>query len=216
MSHRPDVDGGNDWGEVREFVSDEVDDTGPRNRLAISMGGNGDWYVEVRTGTERFGPAVRISTHGGASSSHPGLGTAIARAYRAIGHEPIETLDAPAPSPPPSPSTRVDLDELERLVAAMTPKPFREEPITYFDAPTDWSYLLGPEWRRDHGTIKSTDAAGIVALVNAAPELLRLARVGQATVAYAAADVLDADAWLKAMQNYDAAVAAYRAAKEGR
>jgi hypothetical protein len=80
------------WGDTREFASDDVDDPGPRNRLAVSMGGNGDWYVEVRTDRDRFGPSVRIRTHGGASSTHPGLGVAISRAYRAMGHEPTDAM----------------------------------------------------------------------------------------------------------------------------
>lgn len=52
--------------------------------LVIFPGGNGDWYVQV-TGADGIGiDGVRICTSGGASFHCPGLGVAIADAYRAM------------------------------------------------------------------------------------------------------------------------------------
>lgn len=88
---------GTSWGEPREFVSDDPgpgpDPSATANRLVVSMGGNGDWYVSVRIGANRIGPAVRVATSGGASSSYPGLSVAIARAYRALGREATGPAD---------------------------------------------------------------------------------------------------------------------------
>ena len=52
--------------------------------LVIFPGGNGDWYVQVAPAHGRTTEGVRISTSGGASTNCPGLGIAIAEAYRAI------------------------------------------------------------------------------------------------------------------------------------
>jgi len=52
--------------------------------LVIFHGGNGDWYVQVAPAHGRTMEGVRICTSGGASSRCPGLGVAIADAYRAI------------------------------------------------------------------------------------------------------------------------------------
>lgn len=52
--------------------------------LVIFQGGNGDWYVQVAPAHGRTTEGVRICTSGGASSNCPGLGVAIADAYRAM------------------------------------------------------------------------------------------------------------------------------------
>jgi hypothetical protein len=52
--------------------------------LVIFPGGNGDWYVQVAPKHGRTHVGVRISTSGGAASQCPGLGVAIAEAYRAM------------------------------------------------------------------------------------------------------------------------------------
>ncbi|HIH2744858.1 TPA: hypothetical protein ACYLN4_000524 [Burkholderia lata] len=52
--------------------------------LVIFPGGNGDWYVQVTPPHGRSTEGVRICTSGGASTNCPGLGPAIAEAFRAI------------------------------------------------------------------------------------------------------------------------------------
>jgi len=52
--------------------------------LVIFHGGNGDWYVQVAPAHGRTMEGVRICTSGGASTRCPGLGVAIADAYRAM------------------------------------------------------------------------------------------------------------------------------------
>ncbi len=52
--------------------------------LVIFPGGNGDWYVQVAPAHGRTTEGVRICTSGGASTQCPGLGVAIAEAYRAM------------------------------------------------------------------------------------------------------------------------------------
>lgn len=52
--------------------------------LVIFNGGNGDWYVQVAPAHGRTMEGVRICTSGGAASQCPGLGVAIADAYRAM------------------------------------------------------------------------------------------------------------------------------------
>jgi hypothetical protein len=68
------------------FVTDDRDR--PRDKqstLVIFPGGNGDWYVQVAPNPDgRVMEAVRISTSGGAQFAAPGLGIAIAEAYRAL------------------------------------------------------------------------------------------------------------------------------------
>jgi hypothetical protein len=69
--------------EVRYLTDDR--DAADRNELVIYAGGNGDWYVATAPrGQGSMGRAVRICTSGGASSAVPGLGLAIARAFRAL------------------------------------------------------------------------------------------------------------------------------------
>lgn len=56
-----------------------------RNELVIQFGGNGDWYISVvPEGEGIIGRAVRISTSGGAQIACPGLGIAMADAFRAM------------------------------------------------------------------------------------------------------------------------------------
>lgn len=50
------------WETPRVYFSDDRDIED--NRLRIFMGGNFDWYVSVVKAGDRFGPAVRITTHG--------------------------------------------------------------------------------------------------------------------------------------------------------
>lgn len=52
--------------------------------LVIFPGGNGDWYVQVAPKHGRAMEGVRICTSGGAQMQCPGLGPAIAEAYRAM------------------------------------------------------------------------------------------------------------------------------------
>ncbi|OHA90570.1 MAG: hypothetical protein A2832_01075 [Candidatus Zambryskibacteria bacterium RIFCSPHIGHO2_01_FULL_44_22b] len=69
--------------EVRYLTDDR--DLEDRNELVIGFGGNGDWYVAVvPEGQKPIGKSVRICTSGGASSAVPGLGIAIAQAFRAL------------------------------------------------------------------------------------------------------------------------------------
>ena len=69
--------------EVRYLTDDR--DHEKRNELVISEGGNGDWYIGTACeGRGCIGNAVRICTSGGAASRVPGLGAAIANAYRAL------------------------------------------------------------------------------------------------------------------------------------
>lgn len=72
--------------EIREvrYLTDDRDEKN-RNELVISLGGNGDWYVAVvPEGQGAVGRSVRVCTSGGASTSVPGLGPAIAAAFRAL------------------------------------------------------------------------------------------------------------------------------------
>lgn len=52
--------------------------------LVIFLGGNGDWYVQVAPKHGMTTEGVRICTSGGAATQCPGLGVAIAEAYRAM------------------------------------------------------------------------------------------------------------------------------------
>ncbi|MFP3637887.1 hypothetical protein [Paraburkholderia sp. SIMBA_054] len=52
--------------------------------LVIFQGGNCDWYVQVAPKHGRTFEGVRISTSGGAQTQCPGLGPAIAEAFRAM------------------------------------------------------------------------------------------------------------------------------------
>lgn len=52
--------------------------------LVIFFGGNGDLYVQIAPKHGRTMEGVRICTSGGASTQCPGLGVALAEAYRAM------------------------------------------------------------------------------------------------------------------------------------
>lgn len=68
--------------EQVSYLTDDADIDRHRNTLQIFMGGNGDWYVSVAPeGEGDIGRGVRITTSG---SRVPGLGNAIAGAYRAL------------------------------------------------------------------------------------------------------------------------------------
>lgn len=72
--------------EIREvrYLTDDRDER-KKNELVISFGGNGDWYVAVvPEGEGTIGRGIRICTSGGAASVAPGLGIAIANAFRAL------------------------------------------------------------------------------------------------------------------------------------
>ena len=62
----------------RDLPKDEL------RTLVIFPGGNGDWYVQVAPEHGRTMEGVRICTSGGAASQCPGLGVAIAEAYRSM------------------------------------------------------------------------------------------------------------------------------------
>lgn len=67
------------------YLSDDRDHSPEDLRsLVILQGGNGDWYVQVAGANGRTFEGVRICTSGGASTHCPGLGVAIADAFRAM------------------------------------------------------------------------------------------------------------------------------------
>ncbi len=66
--------------------------------LVIFQGGNGDWYVQVEHAHGRTSEGVRICTSGGAATACPGLGVAIAEAYRAMLAAQSGEIRKPAPS----------------------------------------------------------------------------------------------------------------------
>lgn len=67
------------------YITDDRDMPPEDQRaLVISMGGNGDWYVQVTGINGRSTEGVRLCTSGGASNKVPGLTAAIAEAYRCM------------------------------------------------------------------------------------------------------------------------------------
>lgn len=67
------------------YVTDDRDYPPEDQRaLVISMGGNGDLYVQVTGLNGRSTEGVRLCTSGGASTNVPGLTGAIAEAYRCM------------------------------------------------------------------------------------------------------------------------------------
>lgn len=71
--------------EKMMYLSDDRDRPDDEQRsLVIFMGGNGDWYVQVAPKNGMTTEGVRICTSGGASTQCPGLGVAIAEAYRTM------------------------------------------------------------------------------------------------------------------------------------
>ena len=68
-----------------EYVTDDRDlPKDEQMKLVILFSGNGDWYVSVVPRNERAVRGMRICTSGGASFRVPGLGIAVAEAFRAI------------------------------------------------------------------------------------------------------------------------------------
>ena len=93
--------------EIREvrYLTDDRDEL-QRNELVITLGDNGDWYVAVvPEGKKTIGRGVRISTSGGASRMVPGLGQAIAAAFKSLAdvkeaeQRGMQTKTRPATSP---------------------------------------------------------------------------------------------------------------------
>ena len=85
------------------YLTDDRDHPVESQRaLVIFPGGNGDWYVQVAPAHGRTTEGVRICTSGGAATSCPGLGVAIADAYRAM---------KAAGSGEPPPRSRYELEE---------------------------------------------------------------------------------------------------------
>lgn len=67
------------------YVTDDRDLPDDEQRaLVIFPGGNGDWYVQVAPKHGCAIEGVRICMSGGAAMHCPGLGPAIAEAYRAM------------------------------------------------------------------------------------------------------------------------------------
>lgn len=71
--------------EKAMYLTDDRDLPEDEQRaLVIFFGGNGDLYVQVAPKHGRTMEGVRICTSGGASTQCPGLGVALAEAYRAM------------------------------------------------------------------------------------------------------------------------------------
>ena len=67
------------------YITDDRDyPVEDQRALVISLGGNGDWYVQVTGVNGRSTEGVRLCTSGGASTKVKGLTGAIAEAYRCI------------------------------------------------------------------------------------------------------------------------------------
>ena len=67
------------------YITDDRDyPVEDQRALVISMGGNGDWYVQVTGVNGRSTEGVRLCTSGGASTNVRGLTGAIAEAYRCM------------------------------------------------------------------------------------------------------------------------------------
>lgn len=91
------------------YLTDDRDRPDDEQRApVIFQGGNGDWYVPVALRHGREIHAGRISTSGGAATYCPGLGVAIADAWRAM-------VAAQSGEQRPTPVPR---DELEREIRA--------------------------------------------------------------------------------------------------
>lgn len=105
------VDGTPD--KVMYLTDDRDHDAEDLRSLVILLGGNGDWYVQVAGANGRTSEGVRICTSGGASTHCPGLGPAIAAAYRAM-RANAEGL--------PAPQSTADLEEEVRAWRDRFPK----------------------------------------------------------------------------------------------
>ncbi len=71
------------WGDLLRYTTDDRDIT--EHQLCIMQGGNGDWYVSISESPDHHPTnGIRLCTSGGAAHACPGLGRAIAAAYRAL------------------------------------------------------------------------------------------------------------------------------------
>jgi hypothetical protein len=93
----------------RDLPEDEL------RTLVIFPGGNGDWYVQVAPKHGRAVEGVRLCTSGGASVHCPGLGPAIAEAYRAM-------LAAQRGERPSNVASRAELEDEVNAWRARFPK----------------------------------------------------------------------------------------------
>lgn len=73
--------------EPRAYRSDDLDLDDCDNDLRVSMGGNGDWYVEVVPHGRKLGPYVRVTTSG-TRRAQQHVPAAVHELYRAMGGEP--------------------------------------------------------------------------------------------------------------------------------
>ncbi|MGY6257298.1 hypothetical protein ACXIVK_27955 [Paraburkholderia caledonica] len=70
---------------IASYLTDDRDlPDAEQRRLVMFYGGNGDLYVQVAPKDNPTFEGVRICTSGGASMHCPGLGPALADAYRAM------------------------------------------------------------------------------------------------------------------------------------
>ncbi|MBB5547797.1 hypothetical protein [Paraburkholderia fungorum] len=70
---------------IASYLTDDRDlPDDEQRRLVIFFGGNNDLYVQVAPKNGGTFEGVRICTSGGASTQCPGLGPALADAYRAM------------------------------------------------------------------------------------------------------------------------------------
>lgn len=71
------------WGDLLRYTTDDRDIT--QHQLCIMQGGNGDWYVSIAESPDHHPTnGIRLCTSGGSAHACPGLGRAIAAAYRAL------------------------------------------------------------------------------------------------------------------------------------
>ena len=85
------------WGDLLRYTTDDRDIT--QHQLCIMQGGNGDWYVSIAENPDHYPTnAIRLCTSGGAAHACPGLGRAIAAAYRALYNQaqPIQPNSDPS------------------------------------------------------------------------------------------------------------------------
>jgi hypothetical protein len=94
--------------EAGVYLTDDRDLPEDQQRtLVIFPGGNGDWYVQVAPSHGRTTEGVRICTSGGAQWACPGLGVAIAEAYRAM----RSAKNTPTGQRPPRVPSRQELED---------------------------------------------------------------------------------------------------------
>jgi hypothetical protein len=71
------------WGDPLTIETGEMDDP-LRHRFVISIGGNGDLYLQVTPNNKRASPPVHVVTHGGHISQMPGVTRALFELYREL------------------------------------------------------------------------------------------------------------------------------------